>query len=121
MKSLITYSETVDRFVSDASTGLIVDIIEDGFHTSFGQRTSVAEKRSWRNSLVALSDILNHPEIPDNMGVAVEFQLPKTSKRIDVILSGLCENEFPSVVITELKQWSQAETTHLDGVVTPHV
>ena len=121
MKSLIAYSETVERFVSDISTGLIADIIEKGFHTSFGQRTSAAEKRSWGNSLVALSNVLNHPEIPDDMGVAVEFRLPKTSKRIDVILSGLSEEEFPSVVIVELKQWSRAEATQLDGIVNTFV
>ena len=121
VKSLIAYLETVERFVSDISTGLIADIIEKGFHTSFGQRTSAAEKRSWGNSLVALSNVLNHPDIPDDMGVAVEFRLPKTSKRIDVILSGLSEEEFPSVVIVELKQWSRAEATQLDGIVNTFV
>jgi DUF2075 family protein len=118
---LIAYLETVERFVGDVSTGLIATIIEDGFHTSFGQRTSPSEKRSWEHSLVALSNVLNNPDIPDHMGVAVEFRLPKTSKRIDVILSGLSEDDLPSVVIIELKQWNRAEITQLDGIVNTFV
>jgi hypothetical protein len=43
---LIAYLETVERFVGDVSTGLIATIIEDGFHTSFGQRTSPPEKNA---------------------------------------------------------------------------
>jgi hypothetical protein len=118
---LLAYSRTLELFIHDVSTGLIANIIEDGFHTSYGQRTSPAEKRSWENSLVALSNVLNHPEMPNKIGVAVEFRLPKTSKRIDVILSGLCKAGLPSVVIIELKQWSKAVKTQLDGIVNTFV
>ena len=118
---MLAYSRILELFIHDVSTGLIANIIEDGFHTSYGQRTSPAEKRSWENSLVALSNVLNHPEMPNEIGVAVEFRLPKTSKRIDVILSGLCEAGLPSVVIIELKQWSKAAKTQLDGIVNTFV
>ena len=54
----------------------------------------------------------------DDCGVAIEFTIPTTSKRIDFILTG--ENQFKddSVVIIELKQWSEANKVGgKDGIV----
>ncbi len=39
----------------------------------------------------------------------VEFQLPLTSKRADVVLAGLDHSGNPAYIVIELKQWSEAE------------
>ena len=58
---------------------------------------------------------------PETMGVGVEFQLPKTSKRIDVLLSGFNSKDQLEVLIVELKQWATADRTPMDGVVETFV
>ena len=58
---------------------------------------------------------------PETTGVGVEFQLPKTSKRIDVLLSGFNSEDQREVLIVELKQWATADRTPMDGVVETFV
>jgi len=58
---------------------------------------------------------------PETTGVGVEFQLPKTSKRIDVMLSGFNGEAQREVLIVELKQWATADSTSMDGVVETFV
>ena len=58
---------------------------------------------------------------PETTGVGVEFQLPKTSKRIDVLLSGFNSEDQREVLIVELKQWATANRTRMDGVVETFV
>lgn len=114
---MLAYCSKISQFLKDVSTGHIEKIIEQGFETSFGHRTSPAELRSWKNSLLALSNVLNNPRMPKDVGVGVEFQIPKTSKRIDIILSGVnSDGELTSVII-ELKQWESASKTSMDGIV----
>ena len=62
--------------------------------------------------------VLEDSEIPDDCGVAIEFTIPTTSKRIDFILTGLNQFQDDSVIIIELKQWSEAQKVEgKDGVV----
>ena len=103
------------------ATGSIAEIVESTFRKTFGRGTSPAEVRSWQNSLLALCNVLNHPMFPETTGVGVEFQLPKTSKRIDVLLSGLNSEAQREVLIVELKQWANADRTSMDGVVETFV
>jgi hypothetical protein len=61
--------------------------------------------------------VLGDPDIPEDAGVGIEFQIPQTSKRIDVLLSGRNDEPRDQAVIIELKQWETAEETPMDGVV----
>ena len=68
-----------------------------------------AEQRSWRKSLPALADDLAAAGL-DEVDVLLEFGLPLTSQRADVILAGTHPGTGnPSFVVVELKQWSAAE------------
>lgn len=51
--------------------------------------------------------ILVDNDIPDNCGVAIEYNIPLTSKRIDYIISGYDESNINSAIIIELKQWEE--------------
>jgi uncharacterized protein len=75
------------------------------------------EVRSWRESLERMASVLEDPEIPNDVGVGVEYQVPQTSKRIDFLLSGKSGSGSGSAVVIELKQWEAAEATELDGLV----
>lgn len=114
---MIVYRSNKTGFQNDVDLGQIDQIIENSFKEKLHRKTSEKEVESWWNSLRFMSSILNDKEIPDNTGVAIECQIPQTSKRIDFILTGKDENNKENVVIVELKQWKSAEKTEKDGIV----
>ena len=59
----------------------------------------MSQIRSWENSMEYMYKVLNDSEIPADCGVAIEFTIPTTSKRIDFILTGLNQFQDDSVVI----------------------
>ncbi|MBU4078427.1 DUF2075 domain-containing protein [Patescibacteria group bacterium] len=57
-------------------------------------------------------------EIPGDVGIAIEYKIPSTSKRIDFIITGKNEDNKPVLVLIELKQWSKSiSVTNMDGIV----
>ena len=108
------YSSTCQDFIRDVGTGQIAAIVERAYTRAYGHSTSESEIRSWKNSLAALSNILDHNDVPSDLGLGIEFQIPKTSKRIDVLLSGKSALNESSVLIVELKQWEFANKTNMD-------
>src|SRR4051794_6061502 len=68
-----------------------------------------SEIRSWDASLAALAADLEKADL-GGVEVLVEYQLPLSSKRVDVILAGEHPRRGgPSYVVVELKQWTSAE------------
>jgi len=64
-----------------------------------------------------MAKVLNDDSIPGNCGVAVEYGIPQTSKRIDMLLSGRDAAGRDNLLIIELKQWETAKRTTMDAVV----
>lgn len=60
--------------------------------------------------------VLQDPGIPDDAGIAIEYQLPSSSKRVDFIVSG-----GSSLVIIELKQWEKAAASKKPSVVLTYL
>ena len=114
---MIVYSATKSKFQDDVMTNDIGGIIFDAFRTATRKHTSESEIRSWMSSLQYMDRILNDDEIPFDAGVAIEYHLPQTSKRIDFILTGQNKDRRESAVLVELKQWQKAELTQSDAVV----
>ena len=75
--------------------------------TRAGQWPSPAERRSWSRSLPALAADLVSAGRPD-VEMLIEYQLPLTSKRADVVLAGVDANGEPTYLVVELKQWTDA-------------
>lgn len=46
--------------------------------------------------------VINTSDIPDTSTIAIEYQIPLTSKRIDFIISGVDDNQRSNIVIIEL-------------------
>ena len=101
---MLVYEGIKSGFIDDVNLNRIVDKIYDKYRQFFG-RTSESQLNSWKNSMQYMRGVLDDKEIPDNAGVAIEFNIPTTSKRIDFILSGRDNNKKDSVIIIELKQW----------------
>ena len=109
---MLVYEGIKSGFIDDVNLNRIVDKIYEKYKQFFG-RTSESQLNSWKNSMQYMRGVLDDKEIPDNAGVAIEFNIPTTSKRIDFILSGRDNNRKDSVIIIELKQWETC--TAVDG------
>jgi hypothetical protein len=69
---------------------------------------SASEIRSWDASLAALAADLEQADL-GGLEVLAEYQLPLSSKRVDVVLAGEHPRlGGPSYVVVELKQWTHA-------------
>jgi len=115
---MIIYSGTISDFSSDVLNGEIADIIKSEFEKSHFLHSSDSEYRAWSNSLLHMDKILNCSDIDQNIHVAIEYQIPATSKRVDFIVSGKDQNDISKAVIIELKQWEKAEKTSREDLVT---
>ncbi|MBQ1035109.1 DUF2075 domain-containing protein [Micromonospora sp. C81] len=85
-------------------------MLEDRIVEQIGRNVSPAERRSWSRSLEVLGQDLADAGL-GQVEMLVEYQLPLTSKRVDVILAGADpKTTDDSYVVVELKQWSYAES-----------
>ena len=106
---MIVYNATKTQFNDDVNLNQISDIILRNMrekHISGGQ---AAEFHSWQNSLHFMRSVIDDPEIPGDADIAIEYQIPRTSKRVDFMIAGADKNDRSNVVIVELKQWDKAE------------
>jgi uncharacterized protein len=114
---LIVYSSTKAKFKEDVMTNDIGTIIYEAYRSATGRNTGKSEIDSWINSLQYMDRVLNDDEIPHDAGVAIEYHLPQSSKRIDFILTGKDYDQRESAILIELKQWQQAQMTDSDAIV----
>ncbi len=105
---MIVYHATKRQFLEDVFEDTIADNIDAAFFAHLGRHTSPNEKRSWKNSMQYMYRVLDTTLLPDNVGIAVEYQIPLTSKRIDFIVGGDDEYGRGNIVIIELKQWEKS-------------
>ena len=114
---MIVYEATKDEFIDSVFSGSITDEIYEIYQEKIG-KSGISQIRSWENSMQYMYRVLADDKIPGDSGVAIEFTIPTTSKRIDFILTGLDQFQDDSVVIIELKQWDSAQKVDgKDGVV----
>lgn len=106
---MIVYNETLAKFNNDVTLNRISDKILKKMHEVNIHGGEQAEFRSWQNSLNFMMNVLADKDIPDDLNVAIEYQIPRTSKRVDFIISGADKNDKDNVIVIELKQWDKAE------------
>ena len=104
---MIVYSATKTEFNNDVIMNTISDkilskLLENNIHG--GQD---AEYRAWQNSLNFMKNVLDDKDFDDDIRVAIEYQIPRTSKRVDFIIAGANENDANNVIVVELKQWEK--------------
>ncbi|PRZ42401.1 hypothetical protein CLV47_10519 [Antricoccus suffuscus] len=99
--------------------GSLVAVLSEQYRYKLGRRASPAEIRSWERSLRILAADLMDAGL-ESVEALVEYQLPLTSKRADVVLCGRHpKSRKPSYVVVELKQWTSAQLLDdTDDVVT---
>lgn len=114
---MIIYSQLKSQFLDDVLNDRVAERIHEEFQRRLRRRTSKQELDSWRNSLLYMRTVLEDIEIASDCGVAIEYQIPQSSKRIDVLISGRDARGHESLIIVELKQWSEVEATGRDAIV----
>lgn len=114
---MIIYQADKRQFLQHALHDDIEDVIHRHYRHATGQGVAQTEVRAWSYSLMQMAKVLSDDEIPDDAGVAIEYQVPQTAKRIDFLITGLDAQRRPKVVIVELKQWSEARVSEKDGII----
>ncbi len=119
---MIVYDGIKTDFLTSCENDSIAIKIEENILNKLGRHTPHAEFRSWENSLTYMYKVLNDPEIPADAGVAIEFNIPQTSKRVDFMISGYSNDDEPEMIIVELKQWDELEAVEsTDALVETYV
>jgi len=100
--------ETANRVKEMALSKTLVEKLSAQMLFQMGNSPSPAEKRSWENSLVEISELLIQCDLGDVV-LLVEYQLPYSSKRVDVLALGSDpKTGQPTIIAIELKQWTNA-------------
>ena len=114
---MIVYSGTKTDFLSAVEADSIAEEIEKNIYEKMHRSTGRSEFRSWENSLEYMYKVLNDDTIPRNSGVAIEYNIPQTSKRVDFIVSGYGKEDIPHAIIIELKQWDTVDTVESQDAI----
>ena len=118
---MIVYNATKSDFLNDVLTNEIENIVLKNVKLKLNRGVGIAEIRSWASSLSYMDRIMQDAMIPNDCGIAIEYQIPQTGKRIDFIISGQNEDSKDAVILIELKQWSEAKLTSKDSIVETFV
>ena len=103
---MIVYDGVKRDFLHSVEQDTLANEIEQTVLEKLGRHTVVNELMSWVNSYNYMYKVIMDSEIPDNAGIAIEYNIPQTAKRVDFMISGYDENDQSGMVIVELKQWS---------------
>ena len=83
--------------------GIISNQVYDAYKEKLGKKTRLNQIKAWANSLPMMKEVIS--DLPDDVGIAIEFNIPLTSKRVDFVVSGYDSEHKPVLLLFELKQW----------------
>ena len=106
---MIVYSANKRLFVQDVKSNQIATKILNLIRERGLNAGQDREFAAWHNSMKFMRDIVDDSEIDDDVQIAIEYNIPQTSKRVDFIIIGADAKDKENIVIVELKQWSKAE------------
>lgn len=108
MQNLFFYSATKEDFVNNISNGIddFIEEINKGAKECLATNVSEREIVSWKENAKVLSPLLCKSDLPNDVIVAFEYQIPIGGGRIDCMLFGHGIDGQPNIVHIEFKQWS---------------
>ena len=108
-KRMIIYENTIANFAEDVTLNRITDVLSEKLKEKHLSGGSISEINSWNNSLHFMKDVLDTPNIPRDCGVAIEYNIPQTAKRVDFMILGQDKDKTDHIVIVDLKQWAKVQ------------
>ena len=118
---MIVYSATKRHFLRDNNDREIDEVIRECFLHATGRRVAANEQRSFRESLGCMARVLADDAIPADAGIAIEYHIPQSAKRLDMLVAGHAADRTKSAVIVELKQWERVQITPKDAIVATYL
>lgn len=98
---MLVYSGIKTDFMRDVDDQSLADKIKQTIYEKMGRATSDSEFKSWENSMKDMYIVMSDAQIPEDSGVAIEYNIPQTAKRVDFIISGYDKENRPSIVVIE--------------------
>lgn len=105
---MIIYNKTLGEFRNDVTLNMMQSILLEKLREKGLSGGSPSEVNSWNNSLHFMKDVLDDTHFDKDCQVAIEYNIPQTSKRVDFMIMGN-NGETDHVIIVELKQWAKVE------------
>ena len=105
---MIIYNDSLANFRNDVLLNAMQNILLSKLREKGLSGGSQSEVNSWNNSLHFMKDVLEDTYFSPDCQVAIEYNIPQTSKRVDFMIMGNANNE-DHVVIVELKQWAKVQ------------
>src|SRR5712691_259877 len=99
------YEGTVTDFNTDVMRNALADKLAEKYRNYYQKAAGQSEYRAWQQSSQYLKNSFEAAALTDNK-LIVEYELPYSSRRIDVLLFGSDSEDKGSIVLLELKQWS---------------
>ncbi|MCQ2799708.1 MAG: DUF2075 domain-containing protein [Bacilli bacterium] len=105
---MIVYNDSLSAFRNHVTLNMMVDILLENLRAKGIGGGSSGEINSWNNSLHFMKDVLDDTYFDPDCQVAIEYNIPQTSKRVDFMIMGN-DGATDNTVIVELKQWAKVE------------
>ena len=99
------YEGTVVDFNTDVIRSGLADKLAEKYRNYYRRAVGKSEYRAWQQSSQYLKNSFEAAALTDNK-LVIEYELPYSSRRIDVLLFGSDSADKDSIVLLELKQWS---------------
>lgn len=99
------YEGTISEFNSSVLQNEIADLVGSSYERYYRKRVNPSEYRAWQQSFNFLKNSFEYTNLSNNK-LIIEYELPYSTRRIDVLLFGSDQLKTDSVVLIELKQWS---------------
>jgi hypothetical protein len=99
------YEGSIRQFRDDVVFSRLSDKLAGAYKEYYHRGASKGEVGSWQQSFNFLKNSFEVAGLEDNR-IIIEYELPYSSRRIDVLLFGRSPQGDDGVVLVELKQWS---------------
>lgn len=117
--SVFLYRSRVDEFARTVKDEQMTRHLQETFAKMFGHNPGGGEVDAWESSLAAMANLLECDALLSAY-VFVEFKMPMSSARCDLIVVGNDVDGTPHAVVIELKQWSEVTASDVRNTVMSH-
>ena len=94
-------------FIETARSQQLASAMDRRYREIYKRRPAESEYVSWEQSLAAVANVADEAAT-DDIGVLVEYHLPLSERRIDVMFFGRRNDDSSGSLLVELKRWTDA-------------
>lgn len=108
------YEGTVADFNNDVIKNSLADKLWEKYKSYYKKDPGESEYRSWQQSSQYLKSSFEAASLIHN-SLIIEYELPYSARRIDVLVFGQDSAKKDSIVLIELKQWSNENVSEAEA------